>query len=188
MQSAEESRVLANMECTCFLFVRQSAVDQWRSAKGERLMQRTIAQVSDGFTVRGVAQFTAPCTVVGDSQRVSNKLGCWTVYCSGPGREYSPRTAERFRAFSYGRPAWCASTPILRLRHMVRRPPLPMSLTLSQSSRARSRKALYSQESQQSRLCDLGAEDWEGYLHWKAPPLVRSCSAALKFSLATNMT
>jgi hypothetical protein len=26
-------------------------------------MQRTIAQVSDGFTVRGVAQFTAPCTV-----------------------------------------------------------------------------------------------------------------------------
>jgi hypothetical protein len=26
-------------------------------------MQRTIAQVSDGFTVGGAAQFTAPCTV-----------------------------------------------------------------------------------------------------------------------------
>ena len=38
------------------LFVCQSAVDQLRSAKGERLTPRTIAQVSDGFTVGGVAQ------------------------------------------------------------------------------------------------------------------------------------
>jgi len=55
------------------------------------------------LTFREMAQLTSPCTVAEGSQHVSNRLGCWTACCSGPGREYSPRAAQRSRAFSCGK-------------------------------------------------------------------------------------
>src|SRR5260370_26088469 len=39
-----------------------------------------------------------------------------------------PLPAEGCRAFSSGRLAWCASSPVLRLRHMVLRLTIPRSL------------------------------------------------------------
>ena len=67
------------------------------------LMRREIVQVADGLTFREVAQLTSLCAVADAPQRVSNRLGCWTACCWGPGREYSPRAAQRSRAFSYGK-------------------------------------------------------------------------------------
>jgi hypothetical protein len=64
-------------------------------------MRWTIAQIACALSYRRVALLIAWWTVAEGPQHVFNRR-CWTAYCRGPDRDYSPRN-EKSGAFSYAR-------------------------------------------------------------------------------------